>query len=258
VASNRVDQKREDALALLDTLGACVTAGTPPTPAKFSFSHTDAWARAVEWAERQPALVEHGAAPAGAIAAEVRLTRVGATQTLARAWTRTLAGVLARQLPVAGREERAAAIDRALRARFGPDDQTFDGWLITQGLTHETYAGFVDRQVDLAWAHESFRDEVDRHVVDELRLRGDYTGTVARAHDKASLLSERGLADAATSDAGVSEGELLGWYFVERLGVPVPDDLASFVGEVGAADVASLKREALHAFLHARIAPEAK
>lgn len=39
----RVDQKRADAIALLEALRAIQVAGLRPESAKFSFSHTDAW-----------------------------------------------------------------------------------------------------------------------------------------------------------------------------------------------------------------------
>ena len=54
VKSHRVDQKRLDALALLRAVNECVTQGTPPAPASFHFSHTEAWQGVVDWAERQP------------------------------------------------------------------------------------------------------------------------------------------------------------------------------------------------------------
>lgn len=56
VTHHRVDQKRLDALALLRAVNACVARGTPPAPATFHFSHTEAWQGVVDWAERQPPL----------------------------------------------------------------------------------------------------------------------------------------------------------------------------------------------------------
>lgn len=56
VLSQRVDQKRQDAIALLRALSDCVNVGEPPAEAAFPFAHTDAWEHAMQWAKSQPPL----------------------------------------------------------------------------------------------------------------------------------------------------------------------------------------------------------
>ncbi|NNB96227.1 hypothetical protein HI113_20225 [Corallococcus exiguus] len=52
VAERRVDQKRLDALALLNILRARLEAGLPPKETRYAFSHTDAWEHVRQKVER--------------------------------------------------------------------------------------------------------------------------------------------------------------------------------------------------------------
>ncbi len=265
VAKRKVDQKRDDALSLLKSLERCVSEGRPAPPPRFSFAHTEAWNAALEWAEANPSLLrppseatvqeagDRAARAPSAVAAEARLMGKEAGEVLARGWMRTFAGALARQLHVTDREDRVGALDRELRSRWGVDDASFERWMAAQDLTPASYASFLDRLVDLRWAREYFRDEMGRHVVDELRLRGIYRKLVDRAHGKWRALEERGLARAIPSDPGVDEDGLIPWYFEQRLGQAVPEDLDGFLEDAGLASRSALKREALREFLFYRL-----
>jgi hypothetical protein len=56
VASERVDQKRLDALELLVALRECEAQATPPPQVAFSLAYTEAWDRVVAWSEAQAPL----------------------------------------------------------------------------------------------------------------------------------------------------------------------------------------------------------
>lgn len=56
VRSQRVDQKREDAIQLLQALNACAKLGAPPAATSFALAHTEAWDQVVDSAHSQPAL----------------------------------------------------------------------------------------------------------------------------------------------------------------------------------------------------------
>ena len=258
VATGRVDQKRNDALTLLSAIRECVAAGAPPAPARFSLAHTEAWASAVEWAESQPPLTDSGDVSAGLLAAEVRLSGSKGPEWLARAWSRTLAAALARCRPVPNRSARASILDGALRKKYGEEPATFDAWLEKQDLTPEAYGAFLDREVDLDWARECYCQDVDRHLVDELRVQGEYARMAESAREKHVALVARGLAQPSPADAGVAEHELFEWYFAQRGSDVVPDPLDRFVLELGIPDLPSLQREALRAFLHSSRLPNSK
>ncbi len=258
VAGHRVDQKRVDAIAMLEAMGRCVAAGASPPPVKFSFSHTEAWDQVVDWAETQPPMGdEREHLSADLLAAEARLSGAGVRACVAGA-TRTVAGVLARRSGTRDQAARTAAADLRLRRRHGLDDESFGEWLRAHGLTHETYRSFVARQADFEWLTDRYRHDVDRHVVDDLRMTGDYVRVSERALDKQSLLAMHGLGEPSQSDAGIGEAELLAWYFEKAMGVPIPVDPESFLPEIGVPSLAALRREALREYLYVRLSATSK
>jgi hypothetical protein len=272
LGSGRVDQKRADALALLEAVRACRQAGAAPPPPAFSFAHTEAWDQVVDWAETQPPLAPQlQAVSAELLAAEVRLLGHGGRAALAGGLNRVAAGALARRTGLADHAARALAADRGLRAAAGaagtvgavgaegggsPEaaaaEQRFEVWLAEQGLTRESYGAFVDRQAELAWLQERYRDELDRRVVDELRATGDYARLARRAWHKQRLLAEGGLESPRLADVGLDAPALLAWYFEQRLGRPAPADLGGYLAEVGLADREALEREALRELIYSR------
>jgi hypothetical protein len=184
---------------------------------------------------------------------------------------RVAAGILARRSGIADRDARQAAVDRSVRLASGTragdapgpgggggvvlddrGDPGFERWLVDRGLTAASYGSFVDRGVDLGWLRERYRDEVDRHVVDELRLSADYAAVCGRARKKQALLAAQGLETPTLEDAGMDAPALLSWYFENRLGCPVPVDLDAYLGRVGLVDREALEREALRELIYAR------
>jgi hypothetical protein len=209
----------------------------------------------LDWAETQPPFDSGSAAVSSdLLAAEVRLMGQRGRALLAEGMNRVAAGILARRAGIADREERSSAVDRSVRraSDAGGGDGRFERWLAVRGLTQASYTGFVDRNVDVGWLRERYRDEVDRHVVDELRLTDEYAVLSERARKKQALLAAQGLENPTLEDAGVDATRLLSWYFENRLGCPVPIDLDGYLARVGIVDRAALEREALRELVYAR------
>jgi hypothetical protein len=261
VANKRVDQKRLDALALLNAVKDCLATCAGPYQPTFAFAHTEAWARVVDWAECQPPILSHSEAlSADSIAAEARLLP-NKEGLWAAGLNRVAAGIVARRVGAADRERHAARLDRSIRRADGLEEgkaERFDRWLDERGLTAESYQGFIERQAELEWMRRSFCEEVNRRVVDELRMVGKYGPVARRALDKQRALEERGLAEPTMHDAGVGASELFSWYFESRMGRSVPAELEGGLPDIGIVDTGSLQREALREFLYLRLCPEAK
>jgi hypothetical protein len=255
VRDHKVDQKRADAIACLEELDSLQRRGAPPRETTFSFSRTESWDRVVEWAEAQPPLTENaeGVSP-DLVAAEARLAGPGMRELFATALVRALAEVLVPHVRLHDRADRMKGIDEELRAAHlaNAPGEPFRGWLEAQALTAPTYAQFLGRAADVDWVREKFRGQVARHVVDELRSRGDLARFARRAQEKREMLSREGLAEMALPQAEVEVQQLLAWYFENRLGVPVPQNLEKFYSEMGIADESMLLREAQRERLFAR------
>ena len=263
LATNRVDQKRADALALLVAVRHCCEAGEAPGPVPFSFAHTEAWDQVVDWAENQPPLTQgaEDGLPADLLAAEVRLSGARGRAVLAAALVRVVAGVFARRNGIGRRSERLAGVERSflLTVGLGPNNRdavVFERWLEEQGLTRESYRLFLEGQTELDWLQRRYCDEINHHVVDELRSIGSYVALSRRARVKRAALIRRGWSEPTLEDAGIGASALLSWYFEQRLGCPVPEDLDGFLPRMGLSDLSALQREALCEYLFSRLADE--
>jgi hypothetical protein len=261
VVSNRVDQKRLDALALLRAVrDRCSTGVAPESPA-FTFQHTEAWDQVVDWAETQPPIsLETTTLPAELMAAEVRMLGEKGHGILTGGYARLAAGELARRRPVPDGKDRLAKLDRSFREHHGvcKDDDSgngeqFAGWLEAHGLTPETYSDFLERQVQLDWLKEQHQSDLGRYLVDELRRTGNYSQVARRATNKERMLAQHGYTAPTLGDAGVTQSDLFVWYFKHRLGRRVPHDMGEFLVDVGLANVAALEQEALRELLYARL-----
>jgi hypothetical protein len=264
VAANPFDQKREDALALLKALRACMNDGRPAGPATFHFEHTEAWDRVLDWSETQPPLTptERSFAPER-VASEVRLLGWRGRAIFAEAMNRVAAGILARRSDIPDRGLRTTAAHHRLRPADrvderrgtpagGTDHERLERWLAERGLTRATYEELVASDVDLAWLKERYREEVPRHVAHALRSTGDYVALAERAREKENLLARSGLESVTLAEAGIDEDALMVWYFERRLGATVPADLEAYLAEMGIADRATLQREALRELIYTR------
>jgi hypothetical protein len=258
VATNRVDQKREDALLMLRAIRDCCAIGEPPEPPTFCFQHTEAWDQVVEWAEFQPPISgPPGGVNAESVAAEVRLAGEAGRAALANGFNRAVAEVLARRHRVAIDKREVAKLDRSIRqtvARLGDSDaDAFAHWLTSHGLTQHSYWDLLERQAHVNWMRARYREEHHRFVIDEIRYAGQYARFAHRAEHKAQLLAEHGLETPSLEDVGLTQSGLLSWYFEKQPGGRAPANIDEFLVEAGLADVAALEREALRELLYTRL-----
>jgi len=131
------------------------------------------------------------------------------------------------------------------------------GRAILSDALNRVLAGVLARRAgvkenELGWLRQRYREDLDRHVADAARATGDYAALVERAHRKQEVLSQRGLENATRAEAGISERDLLVWYFEQRLGGSIPADVDAYVIDTGLPDRRALEREALRELLYTR------
>ncbi|HLV64656.1 MAG TPA: TfuA-like protein [Polyangiaceae bacterium] len=253
---NRVDRKREDAVLVLRELRRLRELGETAPERAFSMSHTEAWDQVVEWADAQPSLLRGANVSAELVAAEVRQAGERGRGVLSAAYERALAGVLARRASFRVSAETLALREREFRRARGLDsDEALARWLAASGLTREQYRALLERTAEQEWVSLVLQSEIDQHVLDELRLRGEYAEFAERAREKERILAARGLIDAVPERVGEEGSRVLAWYLEERLGCPLPaeDRLEGLIRRLGLPDRAALEREALREFLYSRL-----
>ncbi|MGH8664432.1 MAG: TfuA-like protein [Burkholderiales bacterium] len=217
----RIDQKRADAIELIEALRAFRASDPEPGRAHFRFEHTTLWDRVVRsLAQSAP----HEASDAQVLA-EVRLE--GFTfLDLSREVLAALADPGPRQeggdVPAGGSQA-----DLAARAR-----------LHAVGLDRERIPGAV----------------IERHLLQRLRDSGRYSTLLARAADKRDCLRGQPVAEEVSSFDGIELLSLEDWYFERCLGTEIPDDLAGHIAQLGYPDRRMFHEAIFAEYLYRRIA----
>lgn len=214
VETQRVDAKREDAVAALAAVRTCREAGRPPAPATFHFAHTQAWNELVEWASSQPPLAAPEDVTPEHVAAEVRLAGAEGRGLIDAATSRAAAAELAR----------------------------------VHGMR-----GVIERGDELQWMRSRLVGQVERRLVDELAARGEAERFARRARHKQETLARHGLDEPTLEDARLTSEELVAWY-LSRLGVsPEAGAVEGVALRLGLSSRATLEREALREILYTRL-----
>jgi hypothetical protein len=179
--SGAVNQKRDDAEAMLREMRGCLESGRPPAPVDFVFEETLWWQR-----------LKTSAAETG-LSADDSLV----LETLARdrvAWDSAVAGALGWQLAQQdaerdGREsESVLLLDQAsaLCRRQGlPDAAAVDRWLVENRCTRRELEHLMETSAHAAWNLQRAGDTLTPILLQYLRWTGDYGRLIGGARPSA-------------------------------------------------------------------------
>lgn len=253
----RVNQKREDALAMLRRMREELAANPEPKRVRYTFEHTDTWEAARQEAERLRTETDpaRGDSDPEGLLEELRVsgTFLQARQGgLARALLLERSRSLGRK---AGDDVVKGSVEAFRRERGLLQADSIQRWLSEQHI--EDAEGFFREEEAVRWMEERLESQALLHLPDHLRSAGTYGGLVERARRKARALASIGLENPRLSQVGLTEPELWRWYFVERLGQPVPDDLHPYAVRMGFEDVDGLRRVALRELCFLRLEEKA-
>lgn len=249
--TGRVDRKRLDALAMLRTIRRRIDDGLPPKNVAFRFEHTRFW----ENARRAAAGRDRIDAPGGGGTAAVAVVEEAKLDF--RAHRRAAKPALARYLALGERRrldkritaaEAEDAAERLRRDRGLEDVADLQVWLAENELDDGAFGELVDREVSVAWVARLLDSSLERELLDELRLSGDYARLARRAREKERRLSTMGVERSAATLHDLTETELLRWYAAHR-GVTA-GSLVDLAERLGFADVADLQRALIREHLY--------
>jgi hypothetical protein len=239
----RVDQKREDALAMLGAMRALLAAEPEPMRVDYVLEWTEAWddATAASAASRRPG--DGGWIADDRVVEELRLEAETHAAVRERALLRVLAGrETARRRQSIAPNARRDVLAR-LRARHGLfTRRDLDLWLEANAIDAGRLERLVEDEVRLEAIGAFAAPTMGDALLDELRLRNEFARFAARACDKQAALEAHGL-DHPRADAQLAPPTVLrAWYFEQRLHRPLPDDIDAAARELGFADGADLDR----------------
>ena len=232
----RVDQKRLDALEMLAAMREA-SAGPEPARPSFKFEWTHFWGDFVNQADAGHATL--GAWPEQRVLEELRLEGPEAYERVeALALLRAVAANGAARAPAPSREGLQKTLTN-LRARldlFARAD--LDRWMARNDLDAASLERLIADEKALEDLGDRSRGALDPLIVDVLRLSGDYERLAERARKKGEALAASEAAN-AQAPKGARVIALRMWFFEQRLGRSLPDDVEAFARRLGFADAAA-------------------
>jgi hypothetical protein len=264
--ANGVDQKRIDAVQMLDVMAADLASGAGTNAhVTYTFQHTDFFERlrldAGDPAVGEPVMGGPAAGgPAGGSPAVsgpgAQVAEVSLDEMLTELRLDPPAYLRARDRAVF----RALAVQAAERAGHRPDDEALrtaaerfrrerglldvadtQRWLAVNRLSVEQFAALMAEEIAVARALDTIRPAFGIAVRSQARADGVYPELAARALAKRHALAEAGLDDGAYEIDDQEYAHLLRWFFARR-GEPPPDDLEALWRSLGFTDEVGFRR----------------
>jgi hypothetical protein len=242
--NGRIDQKRQDALAMLSAM--CETPNKPELPsADFYFEWTHFWDEFVARNPGEPAENQ-------LVIEELRLEGEGVyEQAKRRALLRLLAkhDTERRELVVSPEDKRATlARLRAAHQLF--TRRALDTWLVANDLETDSFERLIEDEAQLETLARALDSSLEQALLDELRLSGHFERLAKRAAEKKDALTQ--IASHVTWDyeTGPSTIALRLWFFEQHLSRQMPDNVEDFARALGFSTVvdfdSALQREWLY------------
>jgi hypothetical protein len=241
----RVNQKRDDALEMLQVMGRLLEGRPEAMRVDYRFEHTENWDDAVA---RHGAGVmadeDEGVLPRERLLEELRLDGAAYRDAMSGALLRllSLAECDRRGLEISDNQLKSAG--RAFRLSSGMQSRKdIDRWLADNHLDLTDFDHLIADEARMGELQSLSAPLVEQYILDHLRSTGTYARLAARAREKDEVLSAQDDFQPQASELMVLR--LLAWYFERRLNREIPDDIDAFASGLGFADTAAFHR-ALH------------
>lgn len=255
----RVNQKREDAVAMLRLVGRRLAEGLKPKRVSFSFEHTAMWESVLRQDRdlRTNQQAESDGVPLESLLDELRLKGDQYQQSLLLALERFFAIREADRIGLNITDEsRADAETTFRRERDFQGAAQVERWMKENGLDRNGFEALMRDEARVKMVHKRVRLVSGSCLPDQLRLSGDYPRLLTRAAKKERLLKSFGFKNLSLEHAKVTEEELLRWYFEQVLGRAVPADPSVYAQSLGFGNSHAFRRALLREYIYRRFAPE--
>jgi len=246
----RVNQKRDDARAMLETMRERLARGLPPKRVSYVMENTHIWHVASTLPGALRSANDGSTVLPGTLREEMQIEG---------SYRRVQQGALLRFLAAAEASRRNITVsveqlqetgDRWRDKRGLEDLADFQRWLAEHDLTIETFSRKLGEEALLQLVKSWAVPDVECRILDELLMTGQYDRLAARAVEKERTLESRDLQNPSLSDVRKTWPDLWRWYFEERLGLPVPKDVGRYARENGFEDELSLRRAVLREYCY--------
>jgi hypothetical protein len=256
--AGRLDQKRADAVAMLRQMREDLAAAPARKRVRYRFEHTIWWDHASRYAGSLLTEPEgDDTVTQDALFDELRFSGDDYSDAHQRTILRRLALREASRLGHVPSPEAMQEITREFRlVRRLITPEELQRWLEENQLTWERFAELMQEEALLQAVRHELQKEVTEHLSDQLQLSGAYRRLLDRALDKQRVLRALGRENPGLDDAGLTEEDLLTWYFARRRG-RVPDPGSWVPQRDGFLDEDAFRLAALREFCYIRSKAEA-
>lgn len=227
VAGNRIDQKRADAIEMLDRIQRDIDESAEPVEVMFLFEHTETWDCMInDEGVAGLAARPHDAPDDMAVLEELRLGP-NADEIFALAFQRAISlhEASRQHLHIDKNKLDGAAQDFWDERKFA-DEEAFQQWLADNGLSLDQFFTRMEEQSKIDWVRRLLRSEILRQAINIMKIRGEYKSLADRARKKYQFLRDEGLESASPADTGLEPEKLLQWHFQCQ---PVKTDLNQYI-----------------------------
>lgn len=232
VETERPDQKRDDALAVLAAVRDGLAGGTKGAPPAFTFEPTYFWDHLCTMWQRVEASGSQSTLPVSAelVRNHVRIADTDRERVRRLALLLVLVSETARRNEI-GTPEAKRAFERFRRERRLLSADTLRAWLTNHHASSEDAIELARLESLVRVVEQRYGDRIDAMLPAALRLENRYGDVVAQVGAKWSAIAERGISVPSLEDAGVTLEELLAWY-QNRAGA-VQTDIETHAAELG-------------------------
>ncbi|HTQ92491.1 MAG TPA: TfuA-like protein [Streptosporangiaceae bacterium] len=241
----RVDQQAADAAAMLREMRGFLAADPAPQQVSWSMADTAMWEAAKRRADALPRDGAAGSRPMlEPVLDEIRLAGPGAYEAACcRSLLRVFAADFAGREGVAVDGERLHDAVAAFRiSRHLEHGTALTRFLADNDLSAEEFDRLIVTDEMVRWACGQAEWAAFGDLLDDLRLNGEYAQLVARARAK--------LDDDVPSGTPAEGQAAIEWYFAQRRGTAVPDDLAGYAQSCGFPDEQAFLTAVWHDYRH--------
>ena len=243
----QVNQKRDDAQAMLAAMQALLDTDPAPMRVDYDFAHTTLWENAIASAASDlPA--EPAVQPEIAVLDELRLDRPAYLAARQAAHRRLVSlQECDRQDIELGRNEPDRTIAEFRRTEGLPGRSDLERWLANNDLDRVGFRHLMGDEARLQKLETDAGGSLDRHILDHLRSSGAYGRFAARAREKQRALSGTETTDLPSDGPAGLPAQV--WYFEDRLGIEYPANLDSYARGIGFEDRESFLRAVQREYL---------
>ena len=238
----RVDQKREDALAMLRAMREHLGAPATPRQVSYRFENTKFWDQFVQSAGTLDGSADGGAemVPFEALLDELRLDPDAYLEAHRECLLRRMVIAEARRRGYEPRPEESAQAAKEFRGNYGlADPEAFARWLAERGLTAERFDEWMAEESLIRAVGLELWQETRRSLPDLVLFHRNYAELMRRASKKQRKLAEAGL---ETTDVAEDPSALWDWFLSELPGAAQPFEARSILQKISPEENEALLR----------------